>query len=185
MSWRATSAALFTSSSEPKVCWVGRLLPKFSYPWPLATSSMRSTGWMRSSLHAGASTRTCSPAGAASKPIFARALAMPSASSSMPRRALVAATSSIHSLGSRSGVMPCCVPWSFTLLILPPLSAMEVATMLRAPEMALRSVPVTSKNTFLVSSVTVVSTPLIMGGNESTSPLLSTSRGYLSLPSRM
>ena len=54
-----------------------------------------------------------------------------------------------------------------TLSILPPRSAREVTTMFRALK-TMPSIPVTSMNRSSVSSVTDVSSPLMMGGKEST-----------------
>ena len=56
--------------------------------------------------------------------------------------------------------------------------------MSRAPLTAFLSLPVTSMNRSCLPTVTVVRTPFMIGGNDSTEPFLSRMTGYLSNPSR-
>ena len=110
---------------------------------------------------------------------------MPSGPSWVPRNLSQADAEIVLFEGARSGERkvssPSCIT---TVSILPPRSARAVATMSRAPLTALRSLPVTSMKRSCLPTVTVVRTPLIMGGKERTEPFLSRMIGYWSKPSR-
>ena len=118
-------------------------------------------------------------------PILRRHSTMPSGPSSVPRNLSHADAEMVLLEGVRSGERkvssPSCM---MTVSILPPRSARAVATMSRAPFTALRSLPVTSMNRSCFPTVTVVSTPLMIGGNDRTDPFLSRMIGYSSKPSR-
>ena len=140
---------------------------------------------MMSSLTDGMVTSTSPPSATASRPILLRHSTVPSGPRSRPRNLSQASTDTFLTEGVRSGdsntSSPSCM---VTDSILPPRSAMAVATMSRAPFTALRSVPVTSMNRSCFPTVTVVSLPLMIGGNDSTCPSASKMTGYSENPSR-
>ncbi len=99
---------------------------------------------------------------------------------SSPSRAFASSTAIRRVTGLRSGVVhPVSGVCICTDSIFPPRSASAVVTMFNATDTDL-SVPVTSMNRSSVSSLTRVSVPLMIGGNDSTLPRESRIRGYLS-----
>ena len=178
--------------------------PRSSKPIPVAISSTKSIGCKMSERHRGISIKYSSSPTAASAhrslfrgplvttlrrinlpPIEFNATAISLSLNSLPR------TSSSSGFGNRCvrgdplGVVKSQLSQVVNSMLstAPPRTARERQTRSNEASQARSSQPVTSMKKSVVDSVTVVCAPLIIGGNERTSPAASRMTGYFSNPS--
>ena len=94
-----------------------------------------------------------------------------------PKRRLHSDTLTLRSDAASEGIS---VPFTAILSIVHPASARAVQIIFTAVLTAFSSVPVQSRRIFFVSVVTRVSSPFMIGGNESTLSFASTMSGIFS-----